>query len=86
MARVAVGVSDAGGEILRFGEGSAWLRTGGLTVIFREVDGFQPPTWPSSDVPMQVHLDLWVVHNGGASLEDLIAQDFAWQEGSEYQL
>jgi catechol 2,3-dioxygenase-like lactoylglutathione lyase family enzyme len=29
-------------------------------VIFREVDGYQPPTWPSSDVPMQVHLDLYV--------------------------
>jgi catechol 2,3-dioxygenase-like lactoylglutathione lyase family enzyme len=29
-------------------------------VIFREVDSYQPPTWPSSDVPMQVHLDLWV--------------------------
>ena len=49
-----------GGEIFRADEDSAWLRTGGLTVIFREVDGYQPPTWPSSDVPMQVHLDLWV--------------------------
>jgi catechol 2,3-dioxygenase-like lactoylglutathione lyase family enzyme len=49
-----------GGEVVRSGEGSAWLRAGALTVIFREVDGYQPPTWPSSDVPMQVHLDLWV--------------------------
>jgi catechol 2,3-dioxygenase-like lactoylglutathione lyase family enzyme len=49
-----------GGEIFRSGEGSAWLRAGTLTVIFREVDGYQPPTWPSSEVPMQVHLDLWV--------------------------
>ena len=47
-------------EIVRSGEGSAWLRACALTVIFREVDGYQPPTWPSSDVPMQVHLDLWV--------------------------
>ncbi len=27
-----------GGEIFRAEAGSAWLRTGGLTVIFREVD------------------------------------------------
>jgi catechol 2,3-dioxygenase-like lactoylglutathione lyase family enzyme len=52
--------SAFGGEIVRADEGSAWLRTGGLIVIFREVDGYQPPTWPSSDVPMQVHLDLYV--------------------------
>ena len=49
-----------GGEIVRADEGSAWLRTGDLTVIFREVEGYQPPTWPSSDVPRQVHLDPWV--------------------------
>lgn len=52
--------SAFGGEIFRTDEDSAWLRIGGLTVIFREVDGYQPPTWPSSDVPMQVHLDLYV--------------------------
>jgi catechol 2,3-dioxygenase-like lactoylglutathione lyase family enzyme len=49
-----------GGEIIRSDEDSAWLRAGGLTVVFREVDGYQPPTWPSSDVPMQVHLDFYV--------------------------
>ena len=49
-----------GGEIFRTDEVSAWLRAGSLIVIFREVDGYQPPTWPSSEVPMQVHLDLWV--------------------------
>jgi catechol 2,3-dioxygenase-like lactoylglutathione lyase family enzyme len=55
-----------GGEIVRSGGGSAWLSTAGLTVIFREVDGYQPPTWPSGDVPMQVHLDLWVDDLGQA--------------------
>lgn len=49
-----------GGEVVRTDEVSAWLRIGGLTAIFRELDGYQPPTWPSSDVPMQAHLDLWV--------------------------
>ena len=49
-----------GGEIIRTDEDSAWLRVGDLTVICRAVDGYQPPTWPASAVPMQVHLDLWV--------------------------
>jgi hypothetical protein len=33
-----------GGEIVRADQVSAWLRTGGVTVIFREVAGYQPPT------------------------------------------
>jgi predicted enzyme related to lactoylglutathione lyase len=49
-----------GGDIVRTDEDSAWLKTGTLTVIFRQVDNYQPPTWPSSQVPMQVHLDLYV--------------------------
>ena len=49
-----------GGDIVRTDEDSAWLKTGALTVIFRQVDNYQPPTWPSSQVPMQVHLDLYV--------------------------
>ncbi|MGH3196958.1 MAG: VOC family protein [Streptosporangiaceae bacterium] len=44
--------SACGGEIFRADEDSAWLRAGDLIVIFRQVDGYQPPTWPSSDVPM----------------------------------
>jgi hypothetical protein len=39
--------SAFGGEIVRPDEGSAWLRICAVTVIFREVDGYQPPTWPS---------------------------------------
>ncbi len=49
-----------GGEITRSDQSSVWLRLGGVTVIFRAVDGYQPPTWPSSAVSTQVHLDLWV--------------------------
>ncbi len=49
-----------GGEIIRADKDSAWLRVGDLTVICRAVAGYQPPTWPNSAVPMQVHLDLWV--------------------------
>lgn len=49
-----------GGEIVRSDAGSVWLKMGGRFVIFREVDDYQPPTWPSSEVPMQVHLDFFV--------------------------
>jgi hypothetical protein len=49
-----------GGEIIRTDRDSAWLTVQGVTVIFREVEGYQPPTWPSSDVPMQIHLDFYV--------------------------
>jgi len=29
-------------------------------VIFREVEEYRAPTWPSPDVPLQVHLDFFV--------------------------
>jgi hypothetical protein len=31
-----------------------------MTVIFREVEAYQAPTWPSPDVPLQIHLDFFV--------------------------
>jgi hypothetical protein len=49
-----------GGEVVRSDGDSAWLKLAGTTVIFREVEHYRPPTWPSSDVPMQVHLDFVV--------------------------
>lgn len=51
--------SACGGEIVRRDDGLVWLKVGGVRVLFREVEGYQPPTWPSSDVPMQVHLDFF---------------------------
>jgi hypothetical protein len=44
-----------GGDIIRSNDDSAWLKLGCMIVIFREVEGFRTPTWPSSDVPMQIH-------------------------------
>ncbi|MFB7371306.1 VOC family protein [Streptomyces sp. NPDC056222] len=29
----------------------------GLVIGFQRVDGYRPPTWPSQDVPPQLHLD-----------------------------
>src|SRR5215469_4498222 len=49
--------SACGGEIFRSDERSAWLKLAGVIIIFREVDQYQPPTWPSAEVPMQAHLD-----------------------------
>ena len=46
-----------GGEILSRDDDSVMLGVAGLRIIFREVPGFQPPSWPGTDVPMQVHLD-----------------------------
>jgi len=68
-----------GGEITRMDGDSAWLTVGGVTVIFREVEGYQPPTWSSPDVPMQIHLDFVVedldraerlLHQHGATTAD----------------
>jgi hypothetical protein len=38
----------------------AYVRLGEVTVVFRELADYRSPTWPSSDVPMQVHLDFAV--------------------------
>ncbi|MHA6761944.1 VOC family protein [Streptacidiphilus sp. PAMC 29251] len=50
----------SGGEITRTDEDSAWVAMAGTTWIFRQVEGYQPPTWPSSEVPLQMHLDFYV--------------------------
>ncbi len=55
-----------GGEVVRSDADSAWLKVGGITVIFREVEGYQAPTWPSSDVPIQIHLDFFADDLDGA--------------------
>ena len=48
-----------GGKIVRRDDDLTWLKVGGVRVIFREVEDYQAPTWPSSDIPMQVHLDFF---------------------------
>ncbi len=40
--------SACGGEIFRSDDRSAWLKLAGVIIIFREVDQYQPPTWPSA--------------------------------------
>jgi catechol-2,3-dioxygenase len=49
-----------GGEITRTDADTVWLRLNGITVIFRAIEAYQAPTWPPSEVPMQIHLDFFV--------------------------
>ncbi|MFC1414342.1 VOC family protein [Streptacidiphilus sp. N1-12] len=60
-ARVAAFYRDAsGGEITHSDDDSAWVTMSGTTWVFRRVDGYRPPTWPSSKVPLRVHMDFFV--------------------------
>jgi Glyoxalase-like domain len=52
-------LAACGGEVIKRDADSAWLKVSGVTVIFREVSGYRAPTWPSADVPMQIHLDFF---------------------------
>ncbi|WP_244929558.1 VOC family protein [Nocardioides sp. W7] len=36
------------------------LRGEGQCLSFQQVDDYRPPTWPSQDVPQQLHLDVVV--------------------------
>jgi catechol 2,3-dioxygenase-like lactoylglutathione lyase family enzyme len=36
------------------------VRFDGLRLVFRRVEHHRPPTWPSDDVPMQMHLEVEV--------------------------
>lgn len=49
-----------GMEISYSSEGFAGLSGGGPAIGFQRVEGFQPPKWPSQDVPQQFHLDFSV--------------------------
>jgi hypothetical protein len=50
----------AGAELTHEDEDSAWVVMAGVTWIYRMVDDYRAPTWPSSEVPLQVHLEFYV--------------------------
>ena len=54
-----------GTEIALEGDGYSCVEFGGTWLNLLGVEDFRPPTWPSSDVPQQVHIDF--------SVEDLDA-------------
>jgi catechol 2,3-dioxygenase-like lactoylglutathione lyase family enzyme len=70
-----------GGNVLGRDHDSVTLRISGVTVIFREVPDFRPPSWPGSAVPLQVHLDVEVddVAETEAALHRLGATTPAYQ-------
>jgi len=50
----------AGAELTHEDDDSAWVTMDGTTWIYRKVDDYRAPTWPSSEVPLQVHLEFYV--------------------------
>jgi Glyoxalase-like domain len=39
----------------------AWIHIGAdLLVLVRTVDDYRPPTWPATDLPLQMHFEMWV--------------------------
>ncbi len=46
------------GELLWLSADSVGVRVPGAVLVMQRVDGYQPPTWPGSMVPAQMHLDL----------------------------
>jgi catechol 2,3-dioxygenase-like lactoylglutathione lyase family enzyme len=50
----------AAGEMVRDDADGVWIKFNGNDVIFRRVEGYRSPTWPSSDEQMQVHFDFSV--------------------------
>ena len=42
------------------GEWRTLLGPGGVRLSFQRVEALPPSTWPSPDVPQQIHLDLYV--------------------------
>ena len=49
-----------GGEIAFSSDVTVGVRTDWVWMAALKVDDYVPPTWPSGDVPKQIHLDLGV--------------------------
>jgi hypothetical protein len=50
----------ADGELVRADADSAWVRIAGTLWIFRRVEDYQRPSWPSTEVPLQMHMEFYV--------------------------
>ncbi|MFC1436693.1 VOC family protein [Streptacidiphilus sp. N1-10] len=50
----------SGGEITHTDDDSAWVAMAGTTWVFRKIEGYKAPSWPSSHVPLQMHMDFLV--------------------------
>ena len=69
-------LAATGGEVVRADPDGMWIKFGGNDVIFRRVEAYRPPTWPSNDEQMQVHLDFYVddLHAAREQLERIGAK------------
>jgi hypothetical protein len=47
-----------GGEVMFTNGPNIVIRTDWAWLCLMQIDDYRPPTWPSSDVPKQIHLDL----------------------------
>ncbi len=55
-----------GGEVTYRSDGFVAVRLANLWLTAVAVDDYQPPTWPSAELPKQIHLDLAVTDLEGA--------------------
>lgn len=58
-----------GGEVVVETPGFCAVTTGSLHLGAVRVEDYQPPTWPSSERPQQIHLDLTVADLDSAEAE-----------------
>jgi glyoxalase superfamily protein len=48
-------------EVSHADDTGAWIHIGAdLLVLVRTVDDYRPPTWPATDIPLQMHFEMWV--------------------------
>ncbi len=81
-------VAALGGEVTRRERESVHACAGGLTMVFRSVLDYQAPTWPSPQVPLQVHFELVVgdLDSAVGDFERLGARRAAHQDDTDPHL
>ncbi|WP_449061992.1 VOC family protein [Planomonospora algeriensis] len=60
-----------GGEVTRQSADEARVDAEGRLIIFRAVPDYQPPTWPSPEVPLHSHFE-YVVEDPHAAAQQLL--------------
>ncbi|MET8311924.1 MULTISPECIES: VOC family protein [unclassified Micromonospora] len=60
----------------------------GQCISFQQVDGYTPPTWPTQDLPQQMHLDVIVddLDAAEAAVLDLGATKHPHQPGTSFRV
>lgn len=53
-------IAAADGELVREDADSAWVKIAGTLWIFRRVEDYVAPSWPSRAVPQQMHVEYCV--------------------------